>query len=180
MVDKNKAKILLSNIIITLLDDTERLLTSYSLQQFFLHELNKMYQIKKEEGKEVEKQRRKFYNTLQYLKRTQLITERILNGEKVYQLTEKGRCKKLSNKILLYQKQKGVKKFPHLIIFDIPEKYRQFRTLLRKNLYNLSYKRIQKSCFLSEDESAYELIKSVIKESGINEYVKIFEIKKKA
>jgi len=179
MTKNNKTKLLLSNIIISALDGAERIVNAHSLQQFFLYELEKMHKIKKQEQKEKLKAKRKFYNTLQYLKRAEIITQSHHQGKTFYQLTDKGKLKNALSKISHRQKgRKKAEKYHHLIIFDIPEKYRRVRALLRRNLYNLGYEKVQKSCFRSDNLEAYQLIKKIIKESGIGNHVKFFEIKK--
>lgn len=177
MKQEKRNRQLLSQVILNILDNSKRLLTSYSLRQFFLYELREMYHLKRVERKELLKQKRKFYNTVTYLKRAEFVTASQKNGIIYYSLTDKGKLKSLLHQVVLPKNEKEVK-FSHLVLFDIPENCRRARTLLRKCLYNLGYEKIQKSCFCSTNKRAYKLMKEIINKSKLKEYVKFFEIKK--
>jgi len=172
---KEQIKLELSNLILYFLEEGERIMNSRSLMQHTMYDLRKMYKVQLKEKQEKEKLKRKFYNSIQYLKKAKLITAIKKEGNIYYELTEKGKLKNLFFKI--NKKIDNDKELKHLIIFDIPEDKKRVRELLRRTLYNLSYDKIQKSCFYSKSNNSYDLLLKIIKDANISDYVLIFKIK---
>ena len=173
----DKIKISLTGVLIDFLDKTEALVSSYSIEQYFNYEIKKYYQLRRQELRDKRKRKMRMAATIAYLKKHKLIKIVIKNNQKFYKLTQLGQQKALFNSIVCYKRAKYYKSYKHLIVFDVPEKLRRLRELLRKNLYYLNYERIQKSCFINDDQRAYELIKKVIKDNGLDNFAKIFLIK---
>ncbi|MFH1890522.1 MAG: CRISPR-associated endonuclease Cas2 [Candidatus Kuenenbacteria bacterium] len=145
-----------------------------SIRRYFMREARMEYRHKKLEIIEMKKIAKRYYNTLQYLRKAELITQ---NQDGNYDLSQKGKGRILNMRAARYQKKKGRKKLKHLVVFDIPESERRKRTLLRQCLYNLCYDKVQKSCFISDDLAAYDLVCNIIENSGLQEYVEIFVVK---
>ena len=95
-----------------------------------------------------------FNNSIQSLVNNKLLTnKKMSNGTFKLILTEEGKkqAKKLSilgNTINFKTPKKWNKKWL-LVIFDIPEKNRLFRDVLRQHLKNLHFKKLQNSVFIS-------------------------------
>ncbi len=110
---------------------------------------NILYQLFKKRSK-TEINRRKFSQALSRLKRNRLL---ILEGTKnhafLVQLTEKGKrkIKELQFENLAIEKQKTWDKKWRLVLFDIPEKKKTGREVLRDKLKNLGFYQLQKSVF---------------------------------
>ena len=62
-----------------------------------------------------------------------------------------------------------------MLIFDVPEKYRKSRELLRGILYKLKYKMFQQSVWISPYDVS-ERTEGLLQEYSLDEFVKIFLI----
>jgi CRISPR-associated endonuclease Cas2 len=95
-----------------------------------------------------------FERSFRRLAKEKLIKEkRLPDGSIKFILTEEGRMqakklKFLGNSISFKKPQKWDKKW-RIVIFDIPEKERLFRAILREHLYNLKFFKLQQSVFVS-------------------------------
>lgn len=81
----------------------------------------------------------------------------------IYSLTYKG--KKLAD-ILLDKKKAIRKKWDgkyRVVVFDIPEKNKDFRNWFRQELYLLNYKKLQKSVFISKLPLTKDLVREIKK-----------------
>ena len=98
--------------------------------------------------------RRSFNASVRKLSREKLIQEkRLPNGSFKLVLTPDGkreasRLSFLGNTINFKKPKKWDKKW-RIVIFDIPEKDREFRSILRQHLFNLEFYKLQQSVFVS-------------------------------
>lgn len=124
---------------------------------------------------EKRKSRRTFQNLIYYLKRRGLIKEIDEKGERAWLLTEKGKDKvlKIEFKFKNYKKRKDGKWI--MIIFDIPEKTRRRRDLLRRKLKFLGFKMLQKSIWVCPYDALGD-VNNFIKNSSLKSHIKIFLI----
>ena len=82
---------------------------------------------------------------------------------------------KIKYKVMKKNKRKDGKW--QMIIFDIPERKRDLRNLLRENLYLLGYKMLQQSVWISP----YNVLKeteAILRRYSLDPYVKLILIKK--
>lgn len=98
--------------------------------------------------------RRTFNNSLKRLSRNKLIEEkRLPNGSFKLVLTKNGKKEAIKRSIIgsaiNFKKPKKWDKKWRIVIFDIPEKDRIFRDILRQHLYALDFYKIQQSVFVS-------------------------------
>lgn len=96
---------------------------------------------------------RNFNKSIQKLSREKLIEEIILpNGSFKLILTDRGKkqAKLLSilGSTINFKKPKKWDKKWRVVLFDIPEKDRVFRDILREHLYNLKFYKLQHSVFV--------------------------------
>ena len=106
-----------------------------------------------------------FNQSIRRLSREKFVEEKILsNGSFKLILTKEGKkqAKILNwNSSINFKKTKKWDKKWRIVIFDIPEKDRIFRNILRNHLYNLDFKKIQQSVFVSPypfEKSIMELV----------------------
>lgn len=98
--------------------------------------------------------RRSFNASIAKLSREKLIQEkRMPNGSFKLRLTpegaiEAGRLSLIGSTINFKKPKKWDKKW-RIVIFDIPEKDREFRSILRKHLFTLEFYKLQQSVFVS-------------------------------
>lgn len=98
--------------------------------------------------------RRNFVSSLHKLSKNKLIEEKKMpNGSFELILTKEGRREAMrldliGSKINFKKSKKWDKKW-RIVIFDIPEKDREFRDILRQHLYALDFYKIQQSVFVS-------------------------------
>jgi CRISPR/Cas system-associated endoribonuclease Cas2 len=101
---------------------------------------------------------------------------------KEYQLTPKGWLKYLyyySIRKQKRQKTKGKKsKTKYVIIFDIPEKFRRFRDVLRSCLKCQGCQLIQNSVYLCNHADTFEWIKKVVCNCELDKHVLFIEANK--
>ncbi len=94
-----------------------------------------------------------------------------------YTLSEKGRQLAdyiLARKKILENKWDGKYR---VVIFDIPEKQNKIRDWLRRELYMLNYKKLQKSVFIGKHQLPKDLIKD-IKRQKIGNFVNYLLVEK--
>lgn len=98
--------------------------------------------------------------------------ELINNQELAFRLTDTGRNKALWEKMKL-EDEKWDGKW-RLVIWDIPEKRRNARDLLRHQLKQLGFQQLQKSVWASK-KNCTAILREYIKKVGIDEWVKVVE-----
>ncbi len=118
------------------------------------------------------KNRDRYYATINRLMKYNFIIVEKKGNNRIIKLTPKGIIKvqriKWRQLNLKENKQKNYKTC--VIIFDIPEKVKRMRELFRKCLYELGFKKIQKSVFLGPQE-ALPYVKLITKSCGIQKHV---------
>lgn len=96
-------------------------------------------------GKDYPKHQKLFYDTIYRLKTEGCLEEVEKNGEKKYQTTLKGKVKILR----FFKKDKTWDKKWRIVIFDIPETKKKMRNFFRKKLYELGFRILQESVWIS-------------------------------
>jgi DNA-binding transcriptional regulator PaaX len=120
---------------------------SGSPRQYF-----KTLNVIKKEWKKMD--RYNFERSMKRLSEEKLLEEKILpDGSIKLMLTEKGkeearRLSLLGNSIKFEKPKKWDKKW-RIVVFDIPEKSKIFRNILREHLYDLDFLKLQQSVFVS-------------------------------
>jgi len=116
-----------------------------------------------------------FAKLIYYLKRKNLIKIENLEGKKAIILTKRGidKALKASFKMEKMQKRKDGKWV--MLIFDIPERRRKLRDLLREILQNLGFKLYQKSVWISPYDVS-EKVERAVQTYSLDEFVKVFLI----
>ena len=121
------------------------------------------------------KARKQFSNFVSYLKRKGYIKIKNLEAKQGVMLTKKGMEKVLKVKLRTRPRKKRRDKKWQMIIFDIPEKKRFLRDLLRENLRILDYKILQQSVWVCPYDVLKETEK-IIRRYSLDNYVKLFLI----
>ena len=124
-----------------------------------------------------EKGAKEFSKLIYYLKRKGYIKIENLKNKKAILLTKDGISKalKASFKIEKSKERRDGKWI--MIIFDIPQKYKKHRELLRSILLNLGYRMFQQSVWISPYDIS-EKTEKLIQMYSLDKYVKIFLIEK--
>jgi len=124
----------------------------------------------------VKKQRRKDINkVIYYLKRKGYIKIKNLEQKQAVLITKKGKDKILKIGFKIKNKKKRKDGKWQMLIFDIPEKKRFLRDLLRENLHLLGYKMLQQSVWVCP----YDVLKeteAILRRYSLDPYVKLFLI----
>jgi hypothetical protein len=122
-----------------------------------------------------EKGRKNFSKLIYNLKTRGYIKVKNLENKQGIMLTKEGISKalKASFKIEGGKRRKDGKWV--MIIFDVPEKYRKSRSLLREILHSLGYKMLQQSVWISPYDVS-EKTEKLLQIHSLDEYVKIFLI----
>jgi len=122
------------------------------------------------------KERRKDFSKLIYsLKKKGLIKIKCLKNRKAIALTPKGSKKVLKIKYKMIEKKKRKDGKWQMIIFDIPEKKRFLRDLLREHLYFLGYKILQKSIWVSPYD-VFKETEEFLRRYSLDRFAKLFLI----
>ncbi|MEK7664191.1 MAG: hypothetical protein AAB340_02005 [Patescibacteria group bacterium] len=124
-----------------------------------------------------DKNRQSFSQLIYHLKKNNYIKVKNLKGNKAFILTERGIDKALKVKFKLDNENRPKRKDGKwiMLIFDVPEKYRKSRDLLRSILYNLGYKLFQKSVWVSPYDVS-EKTEALLQKYSLDGFVKIFLI----
>ncbi|KKP43360.1 MAG: repressor [Parcubacteria group bacterium GW2011_GWA2_33_14] len=122
-----------------------------------------------------DKNREKFKKLLYYAKTSGYIRVKNLEGKKAIMLTREGINKVLKARFLMEGKQKRKDGKWTMLIFDVPEKYRKSRNLLRGILHNLGYKLFQQSVWITPYDVS-EKTEKLLQMYNLDEFVKIFLI----
>lgn len=116
-----------------------------------------------------------FNNLVYYAKTRGLITVKNLEGKKAIMLTKGGISRALKASFIMEGKKKRKDGKWAMLIFDVPEKYRKSRDLLRSILHNLGYKLFQQSAWISPYDVS-EKTEKLLQMYSLEKYVKIFLI----
>ena len=119
--------------------------------------------------------REQFAKLLYYLKRKNYIRVKNLENKKAIILTKQGLNKALKVSFTIKDKSKRGDGKWIMIIFDVPEKYKKSRDLLRSILHNLGYKLFQKSVWITPYDVS-EKTEKLLQMYSLDKYVKIFLI----
>jgi hypothetical protein len=124
---------------------------------------------------EKEKARKSFSEFIFSLGKRGYIKIKNLEGSKAIILEKKGLEKILKTRFknLNLKKRKDGKCL--MLIFDIPENKRKMRDLLREMLYNLGYKMLQKSVWISPYDVQQET-EFFLRRNNLSRYAKLFLI----
>lgn len=114
-----------------------------------------------------------------YLKKNNFIRAENLNGKKAIVMDKKGfeKITKIYFKTIDQSKTKRKDGKWIMIIFDVPEKWRKSRDLLRSILRNLGYKMFQQSVWVTPYDVS-EKTEHLLQMYNLDEFVKIFLIEK--
>jgi|SRR3989344_2031458 len=120
---------------------------------------------------------RKFRQLIYYLKKNNLIKIESLRGNHALMLTKKGLNKAVQAQFDIENDNMKKREDSRwvMLIFDVPEKYKKSRELLRRILYKLKYKMFQQSVWLSPYDVS-ERTEELLQEYSLDEFVKIFLI----
>lgn len=120
---------------------------------------------------------KKFARLLYHLKKSNLIKIQSLKGNKALILTKKGFDKAVRAQFALENDSMEKRKDGRwvMLIFDVPEKYKKSRELLRRILYQLKYKMFQQSAWISPYDVS-DRTEELLQEYSLDEFVKIFLI----
>ena len=132
-----------------------------------------LYDLRKQYKRQKEKQ--KFTQLIYRLKKNGYIKIKNLKQNEGVILTKKGAEKVLKVKLRMKNKQKRSDGKWQMIIFDIPEKKRYLRSLLREKLLLLEYKMLQKSIWICPYNVSKET-EFILRKYSIDSYVKLFLI----
>jgi len=124
---------------------------------------------------EKRKLRKNFSQFIYYLKRQGYIKVKNLESKKGFILTKKGINKALKTKFKIGKKKRRKDKKWIMLIFDIPERKRALRNLLRETLSFLGYKMFQKSVWICPFDVLKET-QDFIQRNSLDCYVKLFLI----
>ena len=122
-----------------------------------------------------EKGSKEFAKLIYYLKTKNYIKVKNLENKKAIMLTREGINKALKASFNIEGKIKRNDGKWVMLIFDVPEKYRKSRDLLRSILYNLGYKMFQQSVWISPYD-VNEKTEKLLQCYSLDEFVKIFLI----
>ena len=121
------------------------------------------------------KNKRSFSDLIYYLKINGYIKIKNLENKSAIMLTKKGINKAWKASFKMYKKEKRKDGKWVMLIFDMPEKNRKSRDLLRSILYNLGYKLFQQSVWMTPYNVSEKTEKS-LQLYNLDKYVKIFLI----
>lgn len=122
------------------------------------------------------KNRQQFNKLIYNLKRNNYIKVKSLKGKQAIVLTSRGADKALRARFkvdeVVHKKKREDGKWI-MIIFDVPEKYKKSRELLRSILQNLGYTMFQKSVWVTPYDVS-EKTEELLQFYNFDKYVKIF------
>ena len=124
---------------------------------------------------EKKEERKKFSQFIYYLKKKGYIKIKNLEQKQAILITKKGADKVLKIKLKTKQKKRRTDGKWQMIIFDIPERKRHLRDLLRESLYLLGYKMLQQSAWICP----YDVLKeteAILRKYSLDPYAKLFLI----
>ena len=119
--------------------------------------------------------REKFSKLISYLNKKGYIKIKNLKSSKSVILTKEGISKALKASFNIESKKKRKDGKWIMVIFDVPEKNRKSRNLLRSILFNLGYKMFQQSAWISPYD-VYSKTEKLLALYSLDQYVKMFLI----
>ena len=122
-----------------------------------------------------EKGRKEFSKLLYYLKVNNYITVKSLEGKTAVMLTKEGLGKVLKASFVAEGKKKRKDGKWIMLTFDIPQKYKKSRQLLRGVLHSLEYKMFQQSIWVTPYDVS-EKTEKLLQFYSLEKFVKIFLI----
>ena len=132
-----------------------------------------LYELRRKHERRKTKQQ--FSQLIYYSKKKGYIKIKNLKQSKGIILTKKGAKKILKIKLKTKEKKRRIDGKWQMIIFDIPERKRYLRDLLRDNLRLLEYKKLQQSIWVCP----YNVLKEtelILRKYSLDSYVKLFLI----
>ena len=120
---------------------------------------------------------------LRYLQRVGCVVQQSDGRSKVWRLTTRGRLQALATAALAVGRSRdrrvshGANHRHWLVVFDIPEELRRHRDLLRRVLYGLDGKFLQRSVFLLRDSEGCRLLRHIVETAKLESYVLVAEVK---
>ena len=134
---------------------------------------------KNQEFKKYQKQKDEYYvrKLIYYLKTKNYIKVKNLESKKAVIFTKRGVDKLL--KVSFEMEGRKIRKDGKwlMLMFDVPEKYRKSRDLLRSILHNLGYKMFQQSVWITPYDVS-EKTERLLQIYSLDSFVKIFLIEK--
>ncbi len=121
--------------------------------------------------------KRRFNKLVSYLKKKNYIKAKNLENKKAFMITKDGLSKALKASFAAGDKRKRKDSKWVMMIFDIPEKHRTSRNLLGSILYNLGYKLLQQSVWVTPYDVS-EKTEQLLQLHSLDHYVKMFVIEK--
>ncbi len=120
-----------------------------------------------------DKNKAKFSKLIYRLKINNYIKVKSLENKQAIMLTKEGLSKALKASFIIEEKKKRKDGKWTMLIFDVPEKYRKSRNLLRSILRNLGYKIFQQSVWITP-YNVSEKTEKLLQIYNLDEFVKIF------
>lgn len=114
--------------------------------------------------------------SLSRLKKEGFVESRKSNKKAFYSITDLGKDTIIFKKYKLLMRERSWDGRWHIVTFDIPERFRYSRDVLRKTLLSLGYGTLHTSVMISPYDKGEE-IKETVKEYGIEDYVEFFSAK---
>lgn len=124
---------------------------------------------------EKKQSREKVSQFIAYLKRKGHIKIKNLEQKQAILITKKGTDKILKIQLKIKEKKKRLDGKWQMIIFDIPEKKRHLRDLLRESLQFLGYKMLQQSVWVCPYD-VFKETEAVLRRYSLDPYIKSFLI----
>lgn len=122
-----------------------------------------------------DRNKKTFNNLVYYAKRKNYIRVKNLEGKKAIMFTKEGLNKVLKASFTIEGKTKRKDGKWIMLMFDIPEKWRKSRNLLRSILHNLGYKLFQQSVWVTPYDVS-EKTEKLLQMYNLDRFVKIFLI----
>jgi len=126
-----------------------------------------------EYGKKMDRER--FSRLVYYLKKNGYIKIKNLENKQGVLLTQKGNDRILKIKLKMKNKKKRSDKKWQMMIFDIPEKKRFLRNILRENLTLLGYEMLQQSVWVSPFD-VFKETEDLVSRYELDHYIRLFLI----
>jgi len=123
-----------------------------------------------------EKKKQNFYSTIYRLKNEGYLKIKRGRAGDGYILTPDGEKKILKIKIRNLEKKKNPRDEWLMIIFDIPEKRKRDRNILRRFLCTLGFQKIQQSVWVSPYD-IYDELKAIVNNLKLRQCIKILKVK---
>ncbi len=124
---------------------------------------------------EKEMGRRGFGKIIYYLKQKNYITSKTLQGKEALMLTKDGISKALKASFKIEKKERRKDAKWIMLTFDIPQKHKKARELLRSIIHNLGYKMFQQSIWVCPYDVS-EMTEKLLQMHNLEKYVKILLI----